>query len=79
LPVRANASLALGAVDEGLGLSLGEGHEVSAADLEDVMDEALEGRPVGDWEVALEDDAVEAGEHGDDQAGKLNRAAQEGK
>src|SRR5262249_32517019 len=56
----------LGAVDQGLGLTLGEGHEVAAADLEDAVDEALEGRPIGDGEVALEDDAIEAGEHGDD-------------
>jgi hypothetical protein len=66
---------ALGAVDQGLGLSLGEIHEVAAADLEDVIDEAFEGWPVGDEEVALEDHAVEAGEHGDDRAGKLGDEA----
>jgi hypothetical protein len=59
-----------GALDQGLGLLLGEGHEVAAADLEDVIDEALQRRPIGDGEVAPEEDAVEAGEHGDDQSGK---------
>jgi hypothetical protein len=38
----------LGAVDRGIGLLLGEDHEVAAADLEDAIDEALEGRPIGD-------------------------------
>ena len=67
----------LGVVDHGVGLFLGEVHEVAAADLEDVVDEAFEGRPIGDGQVALEDDAVKAGEHGDDQAGKLGDEARQ--
>ena len=62
----------LGKVDEGLGLFLGEGHEVTPPDLEDAIDEAFESRPVGDGQVALEDDAVKTREHSDDQAGKLD-------
>ena len=67
----------LGVVDDGVGLFLGEGHEVASSDLEDVVDEALEGRPIGDGQVALEEDAIEAGEHGDDQAGKLGDEARQ--
>jgi hypothetical protein len=66
-----------GAVDQGLGLLLGELHELAPPDLEDVVDVALEGRPIGDGEVPLEDDAIEAGEHGDDQAGKLGGEARQ--
>ena len=67
----------LGIVDEGLGLFLGEGHEVTPPDLEDVIDEAFEGRPVGDGQVALEDDAVKTREHSDDQLGKLDDEARQ--
>ena len=35
-------------LDQRLGLLLGEGHEVAPPDLEDVIDEAFEGRPIGD-------------------------------
>jgi hypothetical protein len=38
---------------------------------EDLVDEAFEGGPVGDGEIALEDDPVKAGEHSYDQTGKL--------
>lgn len=62
----------LGIVDEGLGLFLGEGHEVTPPDLKDVIDEAFEGRPVGDGQVALEDNAVKTREHCEDQPGKLD-------
>jgi hypothetical protein len=67
----------LGIVDEGLGLFLGEGHEVTPSDLEDVIDEAFEGRPIGDGQVTLEDDAVKTGEHSDDQTGKLDDEARQ--
>jgi hypothetical protein len=65
----------LGIVDEGLGLVLGKGHEVAPPDLQDVIDEALEGRPIGDGQVALEDHAVKTREHSDDQTGKLDDEA----
>src|SRR5262249_5907547 len=67
----------LGVVDHGVGLILGEGHEVAPSDLENVVDEAFEGWPIADGEVALEDHAVEAGEHGDDHAGKLGDEARQ--
>jgi hypothetical protein len=66
----------LGIVDDGLGLFLGKGHEVTSPDLEDVIDKVFEGRPVGEREVALEDKAVKAGEHGHNQAGELGDEAQ---
>jgi hypothetical protein len=68
---------ALGVVDHGLGLLLGEGHEVAPSDLEDVVDEAFQGRPVGDGQVAREADPVKTGEHGNDQAGKLGNEARQ--
>jgi hypothetical protein len=68
---------ALGGVNQGLGLLLSEGHEVAPSDLEDVVDEAFQGRPIGEGQIALEDDAVKAGEHGDDQAGKLGDEARQ--
>ena len=68
---------ALGVIDQGFGLFLGEVHEVAASDLEDMVDEPFEGRSVGDGQIALEDDAVEAGEHGDDQVGKLGDEARQ--
>ena len=45
----------LGVLDQGLGLLLGEVHEVAAADLEDVVDEAFEGRPLvmGRWPLKM--------------------------
>jgi hypothetical protein len=58
-------------------LLLGEGHEVAPPDLEDAIDEAFKGLAVADGEVTLEDDAVEAGEHGDDQSGKLGDEARQ--
>jgi hypothetical protein len=61
--------------DQGLGSSLVECHVVAATDLEDVIDEDFEGWPVGGLEVALLNHAVEAGEHGGDQAGKLGDEA----
>ena len=60
-----------GEIDQGLGLFLSEGHEVLASDLENVIDEPLKSRSVGDGQIALEDHAVKAREHGDDQVGKL--------
>ena len=65
----------LGIVNQGLGLFLGEGHEVQA-DLKDAIDEALEGRSVGDGQIAFEDDTIKTREHGDDQVGKLGNEAQ---
>jgi hypothetical protein len=62
-------------VDEGLGLFLSEGHEVTPPDLEEVIDEAFESRPIGDEQIALEDDAVKTREYGDDQFGKLGDEA----
>jgi len=73
-PRRTTSSL-IGMVDRHLGLFLSEGHEVAASDLEDVIDEPLEGQPVGDGQMALEDDAVKTGAHGDDHAGKLGKEA----
>src|SRR5579883_2606681 len=67
----------LGVVDDGVGLFLGEGHEVAPPDLEDVVAEAFEGRAVGEGQMAREEDAIEAGEHGDDQAGKLGDEARQ--
>jgi hypothetical protein len=66
LPPAAGRFKALGLLDHGLGLLLGEGHELAPPDLEDVVDEAFEGLAVGQEQIALEDDAVKAGEHGDD-------------
>jgi predicted metalloprotease len=43
----------LGALDQVLGLLRGVGQEVAAADLEHVVDEAFEGRPIADGEVSL--------------------------
>ena len=45
---------ALGEIDQNLGLFLGKGHEVTPPDLEDVIDEAFEGWPVGEGQVAFE-------------------------
>ena len=64
-------------LDQVLGLLLGERHEVAPPDSEDMIDEPLERRPLGDGQLALEDDAVEAGEHGDDQLGKLGDEARQ--
>src|SRR5579885_283441 len=72
-----SAARRAGAVDQRLGLLLGEGHEVAPPDLEEVIDEALEGRSIGGGEVALEDDAIEAGEHGDDRSGQLGDGARQ--
>src|SRR5580693_6657427 len=59
-------------VDADLGLFLGESHEVTPSDLKDAIDEAFEGLPVGEGQIALEDDSVKTREHSDDQAGKLD-------
>ena len=67
----------LGVLDHSLGLFLSESHEVLASDPEDMIDEPFEGRPVGDGQIALEDDAVKARQHGDDQAGKLGDEARQ--
>ena len=48
-----------------------------AEDLQDVVDKAFDGRPGSQGEIALEEDAVRAGEHGDDQAGKLGDEARQ--
>jgi hypothetical protein len=68
---------ALGVIDQGLGLLLGENQEVAGADLEDVIDEAIEARPIGAGKVTFEDHGIEAGVHSEDQAGKLGGEARE--
>ena len=47
--------------------------EAAASNLEDMVDKPFESRSVGDGQIALEDHAVKAREHGDDQVGKLGR------
>jgi hypothetical protein len=62
----------LGKVNQGVGLFLREGHEVTPPHLEDAIDKAFEGLTVGEGQIALENDAVKTREHSDDQAGKLD-------
>ena len=66
---------ALGVMDQAFGLFLSEIHEVAASNLEDMVDKPFESRSVGDGQIALEDHAVKAREHGDDQVGKLGDEA----
>ena len=68
---------AIGEIDQNLGLFLGKGYEVTSPGLEDVIDEAFEGRPIGKRQVALEDYAVKTREHSDDQADKLDDEARQ--
>jgi hypothetical protein len=68
---------AFGVLDEKLGLFLGEFHEVLPSDPQDVVDEPVEGSGVGDWQIALEDHAIETREHRHDQAGKLDDEARQ--
>jgi hypothetical protein len=68
---------ALGVIDQGLGLLLGKGHELTPSDFENVIDEPFEGRPIGDGQMTRETHAVETREHGDDQAGKLGNEARQ--
>ena len=68
---------ALGVIDQAFGLFLSEIHEVAASNLEDMVDEPFESRSVGDGQIALEDHAVKAREHGDDQVGKLGDEARQ--
>jgi hypothetical protein len=56
-------------------LLLSKRHEVTSPNLEDVIDEAFESRPVRDEQVALEDNAIKTREHSDDQTGKLDDEA----
>src|SRR5208337_4007579 len=44
---------------------------------EDMVDEPFESRSIGDGQIALEDHAVKAREHGDDQVGKLGDEARQ--
>jgi hypothetical protein len=67
----------LGVVDHDLGLFLSKGHEITATDLQDVVDEAFERLRVGDVQIALEDHPIEAREHCDDQLGKLGDEARQ--
>ena len=48
-----------------------------AADLQNAIDEVLEFAGSRQGQMALEDDAVKTGEHGDDQAGKLGDEARQ--
>jgi hypothetical protein len=68
----------LGVFDERLRLFFGESHEVAPPDLEDVVNEAFEGWPIGKWQISLEDDPIKTGEHGNDQGGKLSSTALSG-
>jgi hypothetical protein len=52
-------------------------HEVGAAHFQDAIDEVLEFATSRQGEMALEDDAVEAGERSDDQVGKLGDEARQ--
>ena len=68
----------LGMRDQAIGVLGCQGlHEVATADLQDAVDEVLEFAGGGQGQMALEDDAVEAGEHGDDEAGKLGDEARQ--
>src|SRR6516165_1371779 len=65
----------LGVLDQSVGLFSSEGHEILSSNPQDMIDKPFEGRPVGDGQIALENDAVKAREHGDDQTGKLGDEA----
>ncbi len=54
-----------------------EVHEVHAPDLENAVDKPFESRAIGEKRIALEDNPIKAGEHGDDQAGKLGDESHE--
>src|SRR5262249_55501136 len=67
-----------GLLDQAIGVLGGDRlHEIGAADLEDAIDEGLEFAGSGQGEMALEDDAIKTGEHGDDQTGKLGDEARQ--
>src|SRR5512143_4356540 len=64
--------------DQAIGVLRSDGlHEIGAADFENAIDEVLEFVGSRQGEMALEDDAVKAGEHGADQAGKLGDEARQ--
>ena len=68
----------LGVCDQAVGrLGCHGFQEVGAADFQDAINEVFEFAGSCQGEMALEDDAVEAGEHGDDQAGKLGDEARQ--
>src|SRR5262249_851060 len=52
-------------------------HEVTAAHLEDPIDEVFKFAGGRQGEMALEDDTVKTGEHGDDQVSKLGDEARQ--
>src|SRR5262249_38801640 len=52
-------------------------HEVGSAYVQDAVDEMLEFTGGGQRQMTLEDDTVETGEHGDNQAGKLGDEARQ--
>ena len=52
-------------------------HEVGAANFQNAIDEVFEFAGSRQGQMALEDDAVKTGEHGDDQAGKLGDEARQ--
>jgi hypothetical protein len=70
-------SQALGIVNQGMGLLLGEGHDVAPSALEELVDEAFEGWPVGEGQEAGEADSVKTGEHGDDPVGRFGEEARQ--
>jgi hypothetical protein len=62
----------LGVIDDPLGpLRSGRFQEIPALHLQAVIDELLELPGATDWQMALENHPVKAGEHPDDEAGKL--------
>ena len=68
----------LGMLDQTVGVLGGQGfHEVGAANFQNAIDEVFEFAGSRQGEMALEDDAVKTGEHGDDQAGKLGDEARQ--
>ena len=63
-------------INQNLRLFLGEGHELAASDLKDVVDKASQGWTVGDGQMAREANPIKTREHDNDQTGKLGDEAQ---
>ena len=72
------ASPILGVRDKAVGVLRSQGlHEVGAAHLQHAIDEVLELTRRRQGQMALEENAVKTGKHGDDQAGKLGDEARQ--
>ena len=68
----------LSMLDEAIGVLGCQGfHELGAADVQDAIDEVFQFAGSRQGQMTLEDDAVETGEHGDDQACKLGDEARQ--